>query len=288
VSKLYRESKLVMTKGPATDPCPTLPVERNKNGKGVGWWVPEVKHTLLAKYIDAAHAAAAKKSWSGWVLIDPFCGPGRIQVKGEPFTREGGSVIAWRQSVASGTPFAKILVGDKDPGRVEACVARLDAVGAPVKGFVGPAVDTVPEMVAAVPKGHLCLAYVDPYNLALLDFSLIAALAKLPVDFLVHFSDMDCHRNADMELDPKRARFDQTLPGWRDKLAGHAQSSLFVAVMTYWMDLVKGLGFQFAGEMPLVKNDSSATMYRLAFFARHDLPKRLWDEVARDAERKLF
>src|SRR4051794_34451514 len=72
VSKLYRESKLVMVKGPSPDPCPSLDVERAKNNKGVGKWVPEVKHTLLAKYIDAAHAAAAKDGWAGWVLIDPF------------------------------------------------------------------------------------------------------------------------------------------------------------------------------------------------------------------------
>lgn len=287
MSKLYRKSKLVMTKEGPADPHPELVVERGKNGKGVGRWVPDVKHLLLTKYIDAAHAAAASR-WGGWVLIDPFCGPGRIQVREENFTREGGSVIAWRQSVASGTPFAKVLVGDKDPTRLQACVARLEAEGAPVLGFAGPAVDTVPQMIATVPPGHLCLAYIDPYNLAYLDFSMIEALSKLRIDFIVHFSDMDLHRNADMEFDEKRARFDQTLPGWRKKLGGHSRSTLFVGVMTYWMDLVKGLGFEFAGEMPLVKNDSASTMYRLAFFARHSLPKRLWDEVARDQERELF
>lgn len=286
MSKLYRQSKLVVVKPPPEDACPLLPIEDGKKHAGVGRWVPEVKHTLLAKYVDAAHAAARTR-WKGWVLIDPFCGPGRIRVKGDATTRDGGALIAWRQSVASGTPFAKVLVGDKDGARLDACVARLQAAGAPVIGFSGPAVQTVGKMVQHVPDGHLCLAYLDPYNLAYLDFSIIEALAKLRVDFIVHFSDMDCHRNADMELDEKRARFDDTLPGWRKKLAGHSHSTLFVAVMNYWMQLVKDLGFEFAGEMPLVKNDSAATMYRLAFFARHDLPKRLWDEVARDQEREL-
>jgi three-Cys-motif partner protein len=283
---LYRESKLVMTKGPGPDPLPNLLIEDGKNHKGVGPWVPEVKHTLLAKYIDAAHAAAASK-WKGWVLIDPFCGPGRIKVKGEDFTRDGGSVIAWRQSVASGTPFAKVLIGDKDPARVKACIGRLEAHAAPVTGFAGPAVETVPQMVAQVPPGHLCLAYIDPYNLEYLDFEMIKELSKLRVDFIVHFSDMDCHRNADMEMDPKRARFDQTMPGWRNALSDRSRGTLVVAAMNYWMQLVQGLDFKFAEQMPLVKNDSAATMYRLVFFARHDLPKRLWNDVARGGEPEL-
>ena len=36
------------------DPRPDLLVERGPHGRGVGPWVPAVKHTLLAKYIGAA------------------------------------------------------------------------------------------------------------------------------------------------------------------------------------------------------------------------------------------
>ena len=31
------------------DPLPHLPVEHGRNGEGVGCWVPEMKHTFLAK-----------------------------------------------------------------------------------------------------------------------------------------------------------------------------------------------------------------------------------------------
>ena len=70
------------------DPCPTLIVERGPHDEGVGSWVPEQKHRLVQEYLTASRHAW--KKWANRILIDPFAGPGRIQVKGEPFTRDGG------------------------------------------------------------------------------------------------------------------------------------------------------------------------------------------------------
>ena len=94
------------------DPYPELPVERGPHGRGVGRWVVDEKHRYLARYLDATREA--QKKFKQRVLIDPFCGPGRIQVEGEDFTRDGGSIAAYRQSVRSGAPFTKLLVGDID------------------------------------------------------------------------------------------------------------------------------------------------------------------------------
>ncbi|MFG6429788.1 hypothetical protein [Roseateles sp. LYH14W] len=80
-------------------------------------------------------------------------------------------------------------------------------------------------MKKAVPFGALALSYIDPYNLEYLSFSVIERLAKLQhVDFAVHFSIMDLHRNIDMELDPKRDLFKDALPGWRDRVPAEALS----------------------------------------------------------------
>ena len=138
------------------DPRPDLVVERGPHGKGVGPWVPTVKHTLLAKYIGAAYAAMNR--WPQRVFIDPFCGPGRILVSGESDTRDGGSVVAWRQSQSCNAPYTRMLIGDLDPDRLGACRSRLDSLGAPVQAFEGRADDTVRAMVGSVPKGALCQA----------------------------------------------------------------------------------------------------------------------------------
>jgi hypothetical protein len=160
------------------DPCPDLVVERGPENIGVGDWVPKVKHTLLAKYISSAYGAMNR--WPHRVFIDPFCGPGRIQVKGEGFTRDGGSVVAWRRAVRSGTSYTQMLLGDLDSERVSAAHLRLRALDALAIGFEGPADETVHRMVRQVPRGALCLAYIDPYNLSLLNFEMIHALAQLP------------------------------------------------------------------------------------------------------------
>lgn len=269
------------------DPRPDLPVELGPNGEGVGKWVPEQKHTLLAKIIGGTRAA--RRNWrekvgGELVFIDPFCGPGRIQVKGESFTRDGGAMVACRQAASYKVPFTSALVGDLEPERADACGARLEAIGVPMRRFVGPAIETVQDMVNQVPKGSLSLAYLDPYNLEYLAFSIIRTLATLRnIDFAVHFSTMDLHRNVDMELDPSRARFDDAAPGWRDALGPRdlSKSNLPQEFFSYWINLVKGLGFEFSEEMPLVRDEKNRPLYRLVFFSRHPLPNKIWSDVAR-------
>ena len=271
------------------DPYPALPVERGAHGRGVGRWVPDEKHYYLTRYLNATREA--QKKFQQRVLIDPFCGPGRIQVEGENFTRDGGSIAAYRESVTSGAPFTRVLVGDIDAGRVSANEIRLTAAGASVQGFVGPANQTVEAMARAVPFGALALAYIDPYNLEYLSFSIIERLAKLPyVDFAVHFSLMDLTRNIDMELDPKRDRFDHALPGWRSAVPTEALSKS--SLPSWFFDdgckAVTALGFKISGQMPLITDGKGRSIYRLVFFSRHPLPDRIWDDIARSRTLSLF
>ncbi len=275
--------------GTDTDPCPHLLVDKGTEEKGVGRWVPEQKHEYLTKYIDGTREAA--KKWSSRVFIDPFCGPGRIQVKGESITRDGGAMIAWRQSKLSGAPFTKMLIGDLEPERANACTARLETNGAPVEVFIGKAAETVPQMVSRIPERSLCLVYLDPYNLEYLSFGMIRTLASLKaVDFAVHFSTMDLSRNVEFEFDPARARFDETAPGWRNNvdLLSMSKRNLPGAFFDYWTSLVKSLGFSVSHAMPLVRNDTNHGIYRLVFFSRHSLPNRIWGDVARGPNRELF
>jgi three-Cys-motif partner protein len=146
-------------------------------------------------------------------------------------------------------------------------------------------VDTVKQMVATVPSRSLCLAYIDPYNLELLSFSMLRELAALQnIDLVINFSTMDLKRNSDMELDPERARFDEVAPGWRDQPFAKTSSkrSLSVGLFNYWFELMNGLGFKSSHEIPLVPNDRGHEIYRLAFFARHKFPIGLWGDVAKD------
>lgn len=118
----------LLSRGVQPDPGPDLLVDENPDGEGVGPWVPKDKHRLLTDYLHGTRGAW--KDLSRRVLIDPFCGPGRIRVRAETFTRDGGSVAAWREMHNDGTPFTKVFVGDLDPAKAPACAARLQALGA--------------------------------------------------------------------------------------------------------------------------------------------------------------
>lgn len=253
----------------------------------MGSWVPAYKHTYLAKYLHATQHAW--KKWPHRVLIDPFSGPGRVQVKGEQSTRDGGAVVAARQLKEDGAPFTLALVGDLAPDRAPACARRLEALGVQSRPFIGKAVDTVRQMVDSVPRGALALAYVDPYSLEYLDFEILKAVSSLPkVDLAVHFSTMDLARNVEFEFDPNgRARFDGTAPGWQKRvdLKKMTKAEARLEFFNYWLELVQGLGFTCSKTMPLVPNDTGHSIYRLVFFARHDLPLRVWGDVAKGPQR---
>lgn len=199
-------------------------------------------------------------------------------------------MLAWRQ-LADIAPFTHVLTGDIDAERADACTTRLHAIGAPAVKFVGPAIDTVKQMLSHVPSGALTMAYIDPYNLEYLSFEIIRELARLSkIDLAIHFSTMDLQRNVDFALDPNRARFDDAAPGWRDipRISQMSKGSLPAAFFRYWCNLVKSLGFDHSREMPLVKNEQGNALYRLVFFAKHAFPQKIWNDVARTPQRDMF
>jgi hypothetical protein len=100
---------------------------------------------------------------------------------------------------------------------------------------------------------------------------------------------MNLQRNAELEFDPNRARFDDAAPGWRQSPAvlSASRPNVKLVFFNYWCGLVRGLGFNHSREMPLVRNNQGHAIYRMVFFARHDLPTRIWGDVARGPNRSL-
>lgn len=268
-----------------------LPVERGnrKPPVGVGSWVPGEKHKWLAKWIEGTSEMRAR--FPQRVFIDLFCGPGRIEVKDEGFTRLGGAAVAWVHSTRGPAPFTKCIVGDLDPERSSACEQRLFALGAPVHALAGPAELTVHEALAQVPPGALTLAFLDPYNLSHLSWTVIRALAQLKrVDFAVHFSTSDLFRNVRADFLKESPRFDSAAPGWRQAIdpvalaRGDADEQFF----DYWCGLVRGLGFTISERIPLVRADRNAPLYHLVMFSRNPGAVRVWSDVAQGSNRELF
>ncbi len=141
-----------------------------------------------------------------------------------------------------------------------------------------------------IPRRALTPVYLDPYNLKYLSFEIIRRLAEIPrVDFAIHFSTMDLRRSVLMEFNPERARFDKAAPGWREHIdpATFVRGDADTAFFDCWCSLVEGLCFKISSRMPLVREDANRPLYHLVFFSRHELPNRIWGDVARGANREF-
>jgi three-Cys-motif partner protein len=259
----------------------------------VGAWTKQ-KHDYLRRYIDISRATRAKYlgvGKGGATYIDPFCGPGRCKVRETGEWIDGGVVAAWKKSREGGVPFSQIYVGDLDVQRRQAAAGRLRRLGAPVIEIEGPAAQSVKEIITKVNPYGLHFAFLDPFNLRALDFSVIRMLSTLKrIDMLVHVSQMDLQRNLVSNATAEESAFDVFAPGWREKVPViQSQQALRQQVFRYWRDLVASLGVWPSTEMRLIAGGNKQPLYWLLMAAKHSLPHKFW-EVAANAQRqgKLF
>ena len=258
----------------------------------VGAWA-KTKHEYLRRYVDITRGVRAR--WvepdkAGATYIDPFCGPGRANVRNTPDFIDGSAVAAWTKSVECNVPFSKIFIADADPVCVAACEKRLLALGAPVVSAVGNAADTTANFVSKLDPSGLHFVFLDPYNLESLNFGIIRSFAALArVDILVHVSQMDLQRNLDNHAAGKTEAFDSFIPGWREVI-GREQGKLATrqAILKYWSDLVAALGVWPSPDPKLVTGSKGQPLYWLLIVAKHDLALQFWKVAANKDKQGSF
>lgn len=269
------------------DPDDGLPI------MGVGTWAFE-KHRLLAHYVGASYGVRQRNSVS--TLIDLYCGPGRVYDRDNPTDiRDGGVVAAYRESTrgkSSNGTFSHIIIGDVDSEAVDACAARLNALGAKsVHRLYGPSTETVNQAISLCPSQGLKLAYLDPYKPEDLPFYVLSRLAsKRMIDFVVYYGQMDVTRNIAQEYSKSPSRFDDFAPGWKSALDLNSmrQETARSLFFDYWLSLMQNLGFKHARQKPLMTLDiNNAPLYRMVLFSSHSLAQRLWDSVAKSPQGEL-
>src|SRR5947208_16894443 len=89
--------------------------------------------------------------------------------------------------------------------------------------FEGSAMATVGEIVKSLDPYGLHFAFIDPYNLNDLDFSVIEQLASLQrMDMLIHVSAQDLQRNLRRNIERADGALDRFAPGWREQVDSNA------------------------------------------------------------------
>ena len=244
----------------------------------VGGWAVE-KHDYLARYLDISRGARQKflgKGKAGATFIDLFCGTGRARIRETGQWIDGSPMAAWRIGQKGKAPFSEMLVADIDEERRRACIERLKRAGAPFRELTGSATEAARQVVTTVNRFGLHFAFLDPYNLYDLDFSIIQTLSELKrIDMLIHVSAMDLQRNLKRNIASVDGAFDRFAPGWRDAVnINRSQSEVRRLVFEYWRDQVAALGAGTASDVRLITGEKNQRLYWLLLAAKHELPPR--------------
>jgi three-Cys-motif partner protein len=254
----------------------------------VGPWVTE-KHDYLRRYIEISRAARSKylspKGSGGATYIDLFCGSGLAKVRGTTDVVDGSAIAAWKCSVETGAPFSRIFVVDVDQQLVDACVARLESLNAPVTGYcltaTAASVSIAERIHAQYPHG-LHFAFVDPFNLSELDFEILKSLGSFKrIDMLIHLSAMHLQRNLKQNITNELDEFERFAPGWRDHVDVNTnQVEQRRRVVDYWISLVKSLKLETPIEHKLITGSNNQPLYWLLLASKHDLAQKFWKTAA--------
>lgn len=249
----------------------------------VGPWAAE-KHDRLRKYIDAYRGARAKflppRGDGGAAYIELYSGPGRSMIEGTRDFIDGSPLVAFQAARQSRTNFTDLHFNDLDQENIEALRKRISKLDGAAHYYSAAADVAIDRIVHALNPAGLHFAFLDPFNLDDLPFTVIERLARLPrMDMLIHVSVSDLQRNWRRYLDDG-GTLDRFMPGWRDNVdVRRKDEDVRADLLRHWLDLIKGLGTLPAKGIELVSATRGQRLYWLVFVSAHELGQRLWDDI---------
>jgi three-Cys-motif partner protein len=247
----------------------------------VGEWALE-KHDRLRRYIDIARGVRkAFVGKAGATYIDLYSGPGRSRVHRTGQLILGSPLVAAHAAKVGGASFNEIFISDSDAVLVDAARIRLARDGFSSYTFAGRAEDTVAQIVPRLNPRGLHFAFLDPFKLDDLPFSVIEALAKLRrMDMLIHVSVLDLHRNLRLYLKEDGGPLDRVAPGWRAAIdEREADRHVRKKFLDHWLKLIRSLDMQPSQGFELVSGSNNQPLYWLVLVARHNLAGQFWDKI---------
>jgi three-Cys-motif partner protein len=264
-------------KPPAVDPADGLIIDE------VGPWASE-KHERLKRYIDASRGARAKflpPRGEGASYIDLFSGPGRSLIKDTSQIIDGSPLVSYKAGVSSSARFSEVHLGDMNDDKLNVVTQRLRSLGGSPVSYVGAAETVVDRVLYALNPRGLHFAFLDPYNLAQLPFSIIEKLLTVKrMDMVIHVSLQDLQRNLDDYSREGDRTLDNFAPGWRGAIdVNQAIAPLRAALIEYWLQKIRNLGSRPATGIPLIVGEKNQRLYWLVFVSSNDLGHHLWNDT---------
>lgn len=249
----------------------------------VGAWAKD-KHDRLRKYVDISRAARRKfvQGSGGATYIDLYCGAGRAVVRESGEIIDGSPLAAFKCAKEGGVPFSQFYIADTDLEKCDACAKRIASVGGHALTAIGAAEVTAARIVSQLNGHGLHFAFLDPYNLDDLPFSVLESFSSLKrIDLLIHVSAQDLQRNLDAYSISADGPLDRFAPGWRSIVdLKQSKRATRAAFIEYWISKMTALGLPPARHAELVSGTTkNQRLYWLIFVSRSDFAKSLWDKI---------
>lgn len=212
----------------------------------VGAWAKD-KHDRLRKYVDISRAARRKfvQGSGGATYIDLYCGAGRAIIREGGEIIDGSPLVAFKCAKEGGVSFSKFYIADAEQEKCDACAKRIANVGGDALAVTGTAEVTAARVVSQLNRHGLHFAFLDPYNLDDLPFSVIESFSSLKrIDLLIHVSAQDLQRNLDAYSMSADGPLDRFAPGWRTVVdLKQSQRATRAAYIEYWISKMTALGY---------------------------------------------
>jgi three-Cys-motif partner protein len=256
----------------------------------VGEWTLE-KHERLRKYVDITRAVRRKFKETETTYIELFCGPGRSMIDGTGELIEGSPVLAARKAKDTSVPYSDFHLADAEAAFINAVRRRMPEDAGRIYPYIGLAEHTVDEITSRLNPQGLHFAFLDPYKLDPLPFSIINKLAKLRyMDILVHVSIQDFQRNLRRYMSEVGGPLDRFAPGWRAVVNPRdSDKNVRLAIFNYWLGLIRSLDMQAEShEVERVSGLQNQPLYWLVLVARHELAHELWDKIRNVSPQRRF
>jgi three-Cys-motif partner protein len=218
---------------------------------------------------------------AGASYIELFSGPGRSRIRHTTKIIDGSPLAAFNAACASGPRFSEIHLSDFDGNKVQAAAKRITALGGAPTSYTGLAVSIVDKVIYALNPHGLHLAFLDPYGLDQLPFSIIEKLLRIQrMDMIIHVSLQDLQRNLDDYSQLSDPTLDNFAPGWRNVInVRQSIAPLRAALIEFWLEKIRALGTHPATGIPLIVGEKNQRLYWLVFLSSHPLGHKLWNDV---------
>ena len=249
----------------------------------VGIWAKD-KHDRLRKYVDISRAARRKfvQGSGGATYIDLYCGAGRAVVRETGEIIDGSALVAFKCAKEGRVAFSEFYIADTDQEKCNACAKRIASAGGRPLAVTGPAEIAAARIVSQLNRHGLHFAFLDPYNLDDLPFTVIESFSSLKhIDLLIHVSAQDLQRNLDAYSMSADGPLDRFAPGWRTIVdIKQSKRATRAAYIEYWISKMTALGLPPALHAELVSGTTkNQRLYWLVFVSPSDFAKSLWDKI---------